>query len=132
MLTNGTGLLSASASKNMNMNHNGGGSTKLAVKWWSRSAKKQNSSACPQIGQTWHTKALAIWVLVAFIVSVYIFRSMNTDITERRNEVLVSMCDERARMLQDQFAVSMNHVHALAILVSTFHHRKKPDRKSVV
>jgi histidine kinase 2/3/4 (cytokinin receptor) len=127
MLTNGTGLLSASASKNMNMNHSGGGSTKLAVKWWSRSAKKQNSSTCPQIGKTWHTKALVIWVLAAFIVSLYIFRSMNTDIIERRNEVLVSMCDERARMLQDQFAVSMNHVHALAILVSTFHHRKQPS-----
>lgn len=125
MLTNGTGLLAASASKNMNMNHNGGGS--IVVKWWSRSAKKQSSSKCPQIGQTWHTKALAIWVLAAFIASVYIFRSMNTDIIERRNEMLVSMCDERARMLQDQFAVSMNHVHALAILVSTFHHRKQPS-----
>ena len=38
-----------------------------------------------------------------------------------------SMCDERARMLQDQFNVSMNHVHALAILVSTFHHGKHPS-----
>ncbi|KAL6135138.1 hypothetical protein ACLB2K_067366 [Fragaria x ananassa] len=37
------------------------------------------------------------------------------------------MCDERARMLQDQFNVSLNHVHALAILVSTFHHGKHPS-----
>ncbi|GMY18436.1 Histidine kinase 2 [Fagus crenata] len=37
------------------------------------------------------------------------------------------MCDERARMLQDQFNVSMNHVHAFAILVSTFHHGKHPS-----
>ncbi|KAF3795470.1 Histidine kinase 3 [Nymphaea thermarum] len=37
------------------------------------------------------------------------------------------MCDERARMLQDQFNVSMNHVHALAIMVSTFHHGKMPS-----
>ncbi|KAL4563677.1 hypothetical protein LXL04_027722 [Taraxacum kok-saghyz] len=36
------------------------------------------------------------------------------------------MSDERARMLQDQFNVSMNHVHALAILVSTFYHGKDP------
>lgn len=42
-------------------------------------------------------------------------------------EALVSMCDERARMLQDQFAVSVNHVHALAILISTFHYQKNPS-----
>ncbi|VAI01710.1 unnamed protein product [Triticum turgidum subsp. durum] len=36
------------------------------------------------------------------------------------------MCEERARMLQDQFAVSVNHVHALAILVATFHYEKQP------
>ncbi|PNY07808.1 histidine kinase 2-like protein [Trifolium pratense] len=41
--------------------------------------------------------------------------------------MLATMCDERARMLQDQFNVSMNHVHALAILVSTFHHGKHPS-----
>ncbi|KAG5064835.1 hypothetical protein JHK85_006018 [Glycine max] len=46
---------------------------------------------------------------------------------ERREETLANMCDERARMLQDQFNVSMNHVHALAILVSTFHHGKHPS-----
>ncbi|CAJ1971586.1 unnamed protein product [Sphenostylis stenocarpa] len=45
----------------------------------------------------------------------------------RREEMLTNMCDERARMLQDQFNVSMNHVHALAILVSTFHHGKHPS-----
>lgn len=45
----------------------------------------------------------------------------------RNKENLVNMCDERARMLQDQFNVSMNHVHALAILVSTFHHGKRPS-----
>uniref|UniRef100_A0A8R7QMQ2 histidine kinase n=2 Tax=Triticum urartu TaxID=4572 RepID=A0A8R7QMQ2_TRIUA len=37
------------------------------------------------------------------------------------------MCDERARMLQDQFNVSMNHLHALAILVNTFHHSGNPS-----
>ncbi|GAU36289.1 hypothetical protein TSUD_255430 [Trifolium subterraneum] len=49
------------------------------------------------------------------------------DIAQRRVEMLSTMCDERARMLQDQFNVSMNHVHALAILVSTFHHGKHPS-----
>ena len=41
-------------------------------------------------------------------------------------EGIVCMCEERARMLQDQFAVSVNHVHALAILVATFHYEKQP------
>ncbi|KAI3782758.1 hypothetical protein L2E82_12813 [Cichorium intybus] len=37
------------------------------------------------------------------------------------------MCDQRARMLQDQFRISVNHVHALAVLVSTFHYYKNPS-----
>ncbi|PKI53767.1 hypothetical protein CRG98_025848 [Punica granatum] len=51
----------------------------------------------------------------------------NQKISSRREETLANMCDERARMLQDQFNVSMNHVHALAILISTFHHEKRPS-----
>eukprot|EP01018_Ginkgo_biloba_P005458 Gb_13091 [translate_table: standard] len=121
MLTKSAGF---SVSKNIN---NTGGSTRLAVKWWERSTKKQNPPKSAQAGGSWHTKVLILWVLAAVIVSLYIFYSMNADFIERRKEVLVSMCDERARMLQDQFAVSMNHVHALAILVSTFHHGKQPS-----
>ncbi|XP_074272633.1 histidine kinase 2-like isoform X2 [Silene latifolia] len=45
----------------------------------------------------------------------------------QKKETLSNMCEERARMLQDQFNVSLNHVHALAILVSTFHHGKHPS-----
>ncbi|AQK65808.1 histidine kinase3 [Zea mays] len=52
---------------------------------------------------------------------------MYADVVARRIENLANMCDERARMLQDQFNVSMNHVHALAILVSSFHHGKDPS-----
>ncbi|CAL1389306.1 unnamed protein product [Linum trigynum] len=37
------------------------------------------------------------------------------------------MCDRRARMLQDQFIASVNHVQALAIIVSTFHYFKNPS-----
>ncbi|CAI8598068.1 unnamed protein product [Vicia faba] len=48
-------------------------------------------------------------------------------ITEKRKETLASMCDERARMLQDQFNVSMNHIQAMSILISTFHHAKNPS-----
>ncbi|KAI3915457.1 hypothetical protein MKW92_023539 [Papaver armeniacum] len=59
--------------------------------------------------------------------SFWLFWSMNSNINLLRTEMLSNMCDERARMLQDQFNVSMNHVHALAILVSTFHHGKQPS-----
>lgn len=52
---------------------------------------------------------------------------MSSQATEKRRENLASMCDERARMLQDQFNVSMNHVQAMAILISTFHHGKNPS-----
>jgi hypothetical protein len=37
------------------------------------------------------------------------------------------MCEERARMLQEQFGVTVNHVHALSILISIFHFEKNPS-----
>lgn len=83
--------------------------------------KPQNSKGSGK----WSKKFLVIGVLLGLLVAIWIFVSMNADITERRKETLVNMCDERARMLQDQFNVSMNHVHALAILVLTFHHGKQ-------
>jgi histidine kinase 2/3/4 (cytokinin receptor) len=52
---------------------------------------------------------------------------MDVDTKVRRKEILGSLCDQRARMLQDQFSVSVNHVHALAILVSTFHYYRNPS-----
>lgn len=61
------------------------------------------------------------------LVSLWIYLIMSANTMARNKENLVNMCDERARMLQDQFNVSMNHVHALAILVSTFHHGKRPS-----
>lgn len=62
---------------------------------------------------------------VLFCAGLYYYMALNTTLS--RKETLANMCDERARMLQDQFNVSMNHVHALAILVSTFHHGKNPS-----
>lgn len=46
---------------------------------------------------------------------------------EKRKETLASMCDERARMLQDQFNVSMNHIQAMSVMISIFHHGKNPS-----
>lgn len=72
-------------------------------------------------------KLLLAWVLGWFIVSLWIFCGINLHNTEKRKETLASMCDERARMLQDQFNVSMNHIQAMSILISTFHHAKNPS-----
>lgn len=75
----------------------------------------------------WWKKLLKLFILSGIVMSIWLFWHLNEKISSRREETLVNMCDERARMLQDQFNVSMNHVHALAILVSTFHHDKEPS-----
>ncbi|CAL4933024.1 unnamed protein product [Urochloa decumbens] len=85
----------------------------------------QISSA--RINRKWSKRALLIGVLLGLCSSACIFSCMYADVAARRIENLANMCDERARMLQDQFNVSMNHVHALAVLVSTFHHGKNPS-----
>ncbi|GAA0147489.1 histidine kinase receptor of two-component system [Lithospermum erythrorhizon] len=80
----------------------------------------------------WLTKGF-IWKFLALFTLVGLFACKSTydyfdaDNRERRVETLWSMCDERARMLQDQFNVSVNHVHALAVLISTFHYNKHPS-----
>lgn len=79
------------------------------------------------INRVWLPKILLLWILSTVFVSRVIYNRMNADNKERREEVLVSMCDQRARMLQDQFSVSVNHVHALAVSVSTFHYYKNPS-----
>ncbi|KAI6692197.1 hypothetical protein NL676_019907 [Syzygium grande] len=72
-------------------------------------------------------KLLYTWVLGGTMVSLWIFWYMSSQAIEKRKETLASMCDERARMLQDQFNVSMNHVQAMSILISAFHHGKSPS-----
>jgi histidine kinase 2/3/4 (cytokinin receptor) len=80
-----------------------------------------------QANRTWLPKVLLLWVMAMALFSLTIYNGMDADNRVRRKEVLGSMCDQRARMLQDQFSVSVNHVHALAILVSTFHYYKNPS-----
>ncbi|XP_078430127.1 putative histidine kinase 5 [Wolffia australiana] len=86
-------------------------------------SKKKRSSRCRILRK----KLLFIGVVAGVIISLWTYFIMSANITARHKENLSIMCDERARMLQDQFNVSMNHVHALAILVSTFHHGKLPS-----
>ncbi|CAI0457380.1 unnamed protein product [Linum tenue] len=75
----------------------------------------------------WLSKAFVAWVLGTCCIALWIYNYMDEDSKLRRKELLESMCDQRARMLQDQFIVSVNHVHALAILVSSFHYFKNPS-----
>ncbi|XVF21118.1 hypothetical protein REPUB_Repub12eG0062900 [Reevesia pubescens] len=89
--------------------------------------KQQQAHSSPKGAGKWRKKLLIIFVLLGILTSFWLFWHLNQKIILRREETLANMCDERARMLQDQFNVSMNHVHALAILVSTFHHGKHPS-----
>ncbi|KAL2342393.1 hypothetical protein Fmac_003678 [Flemingia macrophylla] len=80
-----------------------------------------------QAHRAWLPKFLMLWILLMALIGWCIYSKMDADTKVRRKEVLGSLCDQRARMLQDQFSVSVNHVHALAILVSTFHYYRTPS-----
>ncbi|KAK6930803.1 Signal transduction histidine kinase, dimerization/phosphoacceptor domain [Dillenia turbinata] len=113
----------------------GDGVLMIWVEWWEKifgSSCKIHHHYYQYIGskkvrKTWWRKLLVTWVLFWTLVSFWIFWYMSSQATEKRKETLASMCDERARMLQDQFNVSMNHVQAMSILISTFHHGKNPS-----
>ncbi|GAB2234260.1 hypothetical protein Drorol1_Dr00003506 [Drosera rotundifolia] len=105
---------------------------KLLMDWWgkigaSNGCKIPHHYYSKYIGSKRLRKALVSWVLFWIVVCLCIFLYMGSYATEKRKESLASMCDERARMLQDQFNVSMNHVQAMSILISTFHHGKDPS-----
>ncbi|KAG9130696.1 hypothetical protein Leryth_024298 [Lithospermum erythrorhizon] len=72
-------------------------------------------------------KLLLTWVVFWILVSLFAFWYLSSQAVENRREKLASMCDERARMLQDQFYVSMNHIQSMSILISTFHHGMTPS-----
>ncbi|KAJ8899486.1 hypothetical protein K2173_018460 [Erythroxylum novogranatense] len=91
--------------------------------------KQQSLPVGPSKGAgKWRKKLLKLFVLGGILSAAWLFQYLSRQSFLTRQETLVNMCDERARMLQDQFNVSMNHVHALAILVSTFHHGKDPSK----
>ncbi|KAJ6326284.1 hypothetical protein OIU78_013397 [Salix suchowensis] len=108
-------------------------------KMWLKCLEKVSGNSCKihhlyyqytgsmRIRKTWWRKLLVAWIVGWIAVSVWIFWYMSSQAFEKRKETLASMCDERARMLQDQFNVSMNHVQAMSILISTFHHGKNPS-----
>ncbi|CAM0875133.1 unnamed protein product [Alopecurus aequalis] len=79
----------------------------------------------------WRAKVKLSTVVVLYVVAVSalwvgLHCHYRRAALSKAEEGITCMCEERARMLQDQFAVSVNHVHALAILVATFHYEKQP------
>ncbi|XP_022985531.1 histidine kinase 2-like isoform X1 [Cucurbita maxima] len=101
----------------------------LVHQQWVLLRRKQHQQVkdSPKGAGKWRKVLLRIFIVVGIIGSVWLFWYLNQTAILRREETLANMCDERARMLQDQFNVSMNHVHALAVLTSTFHHGKQPS-----
>ncbi|CAA6659963.1 unnamed protein product [Spirodela intermedia] len=99
---------------------------KLSMRGW-RNRLHSHYFGSKKLRETWWRKLLLLWVIVWTLVALSIFCYMNSNAADKRREALASMCDERASMLQDQFNVSMNHLQALAILISTFHHSKQPS-----
>lgn len=79
------------------------------------------------IGKRRWRNVVISWIIGWVLVSLWVFWCLNSQAFEKRKETLASMCDERARMLQDQFNVSMNHIQALSISISNFHHAKNPS-----
>ncbi|XP_073304864.1 histidine kinase 3-like [Primulina huaijiensis] len=80
-----------------------------------------------KVRKNWWRPLLVAWIVFGIIVSFSMFWYMNLQVAEKRKETLASMCDERARMLQDQFNVSMNHIQAMSVMISIFHHDKSPS-----
>nr|AIE17467.1 CHASE-domain containing histidine kinase 1 [Physcomitrium patens] len=113
--------------------HRATGSGRLGVKWWKDSGitcikpKQKDSEAGSRYGHNWHTIAFIMWVVFMGAVSVSVYFAMRFDMLERRRENLANMCEGRARMLEEQFKASMNHVRALTALLTTFHLGKQPS-----
>nr|CAB3452567.1 unnamed protein product [Digitaria exilis] len=77
--------------------------------------------------ELWPWMALLLWLLSCLLFSIWIFSSLSSQSVEMRRAALASICEERARILEDQVKVSMNHLQALGIVVSTFHHSRYPS-----
>ncbi|KAM7269844.1 hypothetical protein ACFE04_025341 [Oxalis oulophora] len=104
---------------------------KMWLKWWDKSFKIHHHCyqyiGSERVKRSFWKKLLIVWVIAWSITSLCVFLYMRSQGLDKRKEALTSMCDERARMLQDQFNVSLNHVQAMSILISTFHHGKNPS-----
>ncbi|KAI8028463.1 Histidine kinase 3 [Camellia lanceoleosa] len=112
-----------------------GDDTKIWVKFWEMISEITSKIyhryyqyiGSKRVRKTWWKDLLVTWIVFWTLASLFVLWYMSSQVVEKRKETLASMCDERARMLQDQFNVSMNHVQAMSIVISTFHHGKRPS-----
>lgn len=67
-----------------------------------------------------------VQVLLCLTMSlcVGIHLQMKAKSTKTMEDWLLNTCEECAKILQDQFPLTVSHVHSLALLMSTFHHNK--------
>ncbi|MCO5556700.1 hypothetical protein L7F22_010251 [Adiantum nelumboides] len=104
---------------------------KLGARWWDCSSSFKHMQSLPSTAKHWGTFSMMtlVWFLAAAGVGVamIVYQFFSRQNYQHHVDVLANLCDERARMLQHQFSVSMNHVHALAILVSTFYVGRHPS-----
>nr|ABJ74170.1 histidine kinase 1 [Lupinus albus] len=116
-----------------NMSFLGDGGGKMWLKWWEKirgfgiHQHYYQYIGCTKVKRAMWKKLFVAWLVGLTMLSLCIFCCMSFQATEKRRETLASMCDERARMLHDQFNVSMNHIQALSILISTLHHATSPS-----
>jgi hypothetical protein len=89
--------------------------------------KKRAGTGAATRRRGWRPLAALLWVALALACSAAVHLQLRRETMERAELRLVSMCEERARMLQEQFGVTVNHVHALSILISIFHFEKSPS-----
>lgn len=101
---------------------------KVGVKWWERPDFEIQRPLSPKAKWGNFNMMSLVWLLATagLVVAGIVYHFFSRQFYKQYENVLANMCDERARMLQHQFAVSINHVHALAVLVSTFYLRKYP------
>ncbi|KAI5077604.1 hypothetical protein GOP47_0007428 [Adiantum capillus-veneris] len=125
-LEQNTPLLDASRFANSHLTARG----KPGAKWWER-PDFESQGSLPSTKTKWGNFNMMslVWLLATagLVVAGVVYQFFSRQHYKHYEDVLGNMCDERARMLQHQFAVSINHVHALAVLVSTFYLRAYPS-----
>lgn len=101
---------------------------KPGAKWWERPDFEIQRPLTTKAKWGNFNMMSLFWLLAAagLVVAGVVYHFFSRQFYKHYEDVLANMCDERARMLQHQFAVSINHVHALAVLVSTFYLRTYP------
>ncbi|XP_039017979.1 histidine kinase 3-like [Hibiscus syriacus] len=113
----------------------GDSGSKMWFKCWDEIFKFQLQDPLSVLPVYWFQESLQVMVERALIfMDNWLDLGFHLDLLlyelsryRKSNETLASMCDERDRMLQDQFNVSMNHIQAMSILISTFNHGKTPS-----